>query len=271
MLIFSLVFLGFLVLEIDKQDQEIISCPYDNLDYGIPGKCDQIVNREGYSLGYIDYWKQPAWVSYRLTEEEAVSRNAERGDYFMEDREIEKGSASLADYANSGYDRGHLAPAADMRWSEKAMKESFLMSNMSPQVPMFNRRIWMHVEKTVREFAKKEKSIFIVTGPIFFQNVHTNMIGCNHVAVPHAFYKVVYDETPPGKAIGFIVPNVNTNVSVMSFAVPVSEVERLTGLRLFCKDKNGKRIRKDSINLKDWDFSSRVSEIAAFGVWKVII
>ena len=231
-----------------------VSNQYDNLDYGIPGKCDQVINREGYALGYIEDWEQPAWVTYRMTAEEASANTSNRGDYFAADPEIKTGSATLEDYANSGYDRGHLAPAADMRWSDKAMKESFLMSNMSPQLPMFNRRIWMHVEKTVREFAKKEKSIFVVTGPIFYPNTPTNRIGRNNVAVPHAYYKVIYDETPPEKSIGFIVPHSGTNDSVMAFAVPVSEVEKATFLQFFSSTKEDISYQKRTANTKDWGF-----------------
>lgn len=230
----------------------IVSNRYDNLEYGIPGDCDQIIHREGYALGYVEDWEQPAWVSYRLTAEEAMSHNADRGVYFAADPEIATGSATLDDYANSGYDRGHFAPAADMRWSDKAMRESFLMSNMSPQLPLFNRRIWMHVEKAVREFAKKEKSVFVVTGPIFYPNTPTNRIGRNNVAVPHAYYKVIYDETPPEKAIGFIVPNSNTNDSVMAFAVPVEEVEKVTHLRFFSESRKNRAIDKISVDTSDW-------------------
>lgn len=206
---------------------------YDNLDYGIPGACNQLINREGYALGYNEDWEQAAWVMYRLTEAEVLSRECDRGDYFCPDPEITTGSSTTEDYWRSGYDRGHLAPAADMRWSLKAMKESFFMSNMSPQVPDFNRKMWKSVEDYVREMAKQEKSVFVVTGPVFFSGVVTNRIGRSRVAVPHAFFKVIYDETPPQRIEAYLVPNCITNAPVSSFAVPVDKIERLTGLKFF--------------------------------------
>lgn len=114
---------------------------FDNLSYGIPGKADSIVEREGYALGYIEKHEQPAWVQYIMTSEEVSSRTAKRGDDFRPDPAVPTGSATPQDYTRSGYDRGHLAPAADMSFSGKTMSESFYMSNMSPQAPQFNRGI----------------------------------------------------------------------------------------------------------------------------------
>ena len=113
---------------------------YDNLAYGVPGPADVILNREGYALGYIEYHEQPSWVIYHMTDVEAKTKAASRDDNFREDPEIATGSATLADYRGSGYDRGHLAPAADMAYSVKTMDESFYLSNMSPQRGEFNRR-----------------------------------------------------------------------------------------------------------------------------------
>lgn len=206
---------------------------YDNLDYGIPGECNQIVNRQGYALGYVEDWEQPAWVVYRLTAEEVATRAAARSNAFRADREIKTGSATPTDYLRSGYDKGHLAPANDMNWSTVAMAESFLMSNMSPQKPAFNRGIWKQIETFARHSAESEKSVFIATGPIFYQNVLTNRIGANAVAVPHAFYKVILDESPPSKMLAFIVPNEGTNATIEEFVRTTEEVENQTGLSFF--------------------------------------
>ena len=138
-----------------QTSQSVISVKskYDNLSYGVPGKADSIIDREGYSLGYIEYHEQPAWVTYKLTRTEATTKAAKRGDDFREDPSVPTGSATLADYRRSGYDRGHLAPAADMAFSSKTMSESFYMSNMSPQKPAFNRGCWKELEEQVRLFA----------------------------------------------------------------------------------------------------------------------
>ncbi len=106
----------------------------------------------GFALLYSEPHEQPAWVAYLLTDDE-VQGTLSRTNNFRADPGISTGSAALSDYRGSGYDRGHLAPAADMKWSSAAMSESFLMSNMTPQVPGFNRGIWKKLEAWVREQA----------------------------------------------------------------------------------------------------------------------
>lgn len=218
-----------------KQTQrEGISVPlkYDNLALGVPGKADFIIDRPGYSLGYIEYHEQPAWVVYHMTYEEAVTKAAKRGDNFQEDPQVPTGSASLSDYRRSGYDRGHLAPAADMAFSIRTMDDSFYMSNMSPQKPAFNRGIWKDLEAQVRQFAITEKDIYVVTGPIL-PKTKTVTIGSNKVTVPTHYYKVIYDRTPPEKMIGFILPNDGSTKRLQDFAVTVDAVEDATGLNFF--------------------------------------
>jgi endonuclease G len=167
-----------------------------------------------------------------MTSEEVSRRAAKRGDDFRPDPEIPTGSATPQDYTRSGYDRGHLAPAADMSFSGKTMSESFYMSNMSPQAPQFNRGIWSKLEKQVRHFAAKEKRIVVVTGPILPAE-KTVTIGSNRVTVPQYYYKVIYDTTPPEKMIGFVLPNKGSSADLRTFVVTVDRVEDLTGLDFF--------------------------------------
>lgn len=204
----------------------------DNLAFGVPGPSDTIIDREGYALGYIEYHEQASWVIYHMTYDEATTKATSRNDIFREDPEILSGSATLADYRGSGYDRGHLAPAADMSFSIKTMDESFYMSNMSPQKGEFNRGIWKDLEALVRSFAISEKDIFVVTGPIL-PKTKTITIGQNKVTVPDAYYKVVYDRTSPEKMIGFILPNAGSSKRLQDFAVTVDVVEQATGLDFF--------------------------------------
>ena len=204
----------------------------DNLAFGIPGPADTIVDREGYALGYSEEHEQARWVIYRMTYEEAKTKATSRDDNFRPDPEIPTGSATLADYRGFGYDRGHLAPAADMAFSFKTMDESFYMSNMSPQRPEFNRGVWKDLEAQVRSFAISEGDIYVVTGPILPQK-KSLAIGPNEVTVPGSYYKVVWDRTPPEKMIGFILPNAGSTESLKSFTVSVDEVEQKTGLDFF--------------------------------------
>ena len=225
---------------------------WDNLELGVPGKCDQVIEREGYVLGYVEAWEQPAWVAYRLTKDEVMTRKANRSDAFIEDPEVKTGSAISFDYQGSGYDRGHLAPAGDMHWSAKTMLESFYMSNMSPQEPSFNRGVWSKLEKAVRRFAFSEGSVFVVTGPIMTAD-DTKTIGHNKVRVPGFYYKVIYDETPPEKMIAFILPNKGANKPVESFVVAVDDVEEATGLDFFSALPEDVQQRLESkSNPKDW-------------------
>lgn len=216
------------------QQQPIITVQtqYDHLKLGVPGKADTIIDRPGYALGYIEYHEQPAWVVYHFTKEEAVTKAVKRSDDFREDPEIPTGSATLADYRRSGYDRGHLAPAADMAFSVKTMKDSFYMSNMSPQKPKFNRGIWKKLEAQVRHFAIAEEDIYIVTGPVL-PKTKSLTIGSSKVTVPAYYYKVVYDLTPPEKMIGFLLPNEGSSRRLEDFAVTVDAVEEATGLDFF--------------------------------------
>lgn len=227
---------------------------FDNLSYGVPGKADSIVEREGYALGYIERHEQPAWVQYIMTSEEVSRRAAKRGDDFRPDPEIPTGSATPQDYTRSGYDRGHLAPAADMSFSGKTMSESFFMSNMSPQAPQFNRGIWSRLEKQVRHFATKEKRIVVVTGPILPAE-KTITIGANKVTVPQYYYKVIYDTTPPEKMIAFVLPNKGSSADLRTFVVTVDKVEELTGLDFFSTVPQPKQEQLErTITVENWDW-----------------
>ena len=227
---------------------------YDNLALGIPGKCDTLIDRPGYALGYIEYHEQAAFVIYKLTAREALTKEALRTNRFRSDPEIPTGSATTADYRRSGYDRGHLAPAADMAFSVQTMADSFFMSNMSPQKPAFNRGIWKRLEGQVRQIAIREKAIYVVTGPILPKK-KTVTIGANQVTVPTHYYKVIFDLTPPWKMIGFILPNEGSDRPLEDFAVTVDVVEKATGLDFFSALPKAVQERLEStISVSAWDF-----------------
>ena len=239
-----------------RTDGEQSQAGYDNLALGFPGEADSVVDRVGYALGYIEYHEQPAWVVYKLTRNEVLTKVSKRKNRFKEDPEIPTGSACSADYLQSGYDRGHLAPAADMAFSEQAMADSFYYSNMSPQHPKFNRGIWKKLEEQVRQFAVGEGEVYVVTGPVLSKE-KTITIGPNQVTVPTHYYKVVYDLTEPKKMIGFILPNCNSNADLKDFAVTVRQVEEQTGLDFFSLVPQPEQDRLEtSINVDDWEWMS---------------
>ena len=221
---------------------------------------DEIVKHFGYTLSYNEKHEQANWVAYELTATE-TKKTVERSNDFRPDEVIRTGSATNDDYQGSGYDRGHLAPAADMGWSEKAMEESFFYSNMSPQAPSFNRGIWKRLEEQVRQWAVDNQSIYVVTGPVLTDNLPT--IGYDKVSVPRYYYKVILDYTKPElKGIGFILPNASSTLPLQSFAVPIENVERKTGINFFSAlpDEQEEAIEK-KICLSCWSWTSTLSHV----------
>jgi len=191
-----------------------------------------VVFHKAYSLKYNEEHEQAEWVRYTLTKDHLLMEQVARSNKFKADSLVKTGSATPDDYKHSGYDRGHLAPAADMSWSKVTMEESFFMSNMSPQLPSFNRGVWKRLESKVRDWAKKYDTLYVVTGPVLQDSLKT--IGKNKVSVPDYFYKalLVYT-TNDKKAIGFILPNAKSSVPIDSFAVTVDSVESVTGINFF--------------------------------------
>ena len=191
---------------------------------------DTIIKHRGYTLSYNPKYKQANWVAYLLTKDETVKR-FQRGEYFAPDPMI-PGTDFSIDYQKSGYDRGHLAPAADMGYSMETMVQSFFYSNMSPQLPRFNRGVWKKLEMQVRNWAVEYDSLYVVTGPIFDSVMPT--IGPHRVAVPKAYYKVLLQKRN-GNWVGngFILPNSNTKVDFKDYAISIDKVEEITGLDFF--------------------------------------
>lgn len=227
----------------------------DNLLPGEPDHADLVIDRIGYALGYNCFHKQAQWVQYKLTAWEATTKAVKRNDRFRDDPAISD-SGKVADYRQSGYDRGHLAPAADMLFSKQAMTDSFYMTNMSPQKPMFNRNIWKKLETQVRTFAIAEREIYVVTGPILPKE-KTITIGINKVTVPGQFYKIVYDVTPPQKMIAFVLPNEASSRPLTDFVVTVDYVEELTGLDFFQLVPEPQQTRLEStITIGDWKWGN---------------
>lgn len=191
---------------------------------------EQIVWRSGYVLSYNEQHEQANWVAYELNKSELKGKE-ERSNNFMPDPEISTGSATDEDYRGSGYDRGHLAPAGDMKWSEQAMQESFYFSNMSPQHADLNRESWRVLEERVRDWAKDFGSLYIVTGGVLKGRL--DKIGRkNKVSVPKLYYKVIYDHQN-GQAIAFLMPNKRNDDPIEAYAVTIDEVEEATGIDFF--------------------------------------
>lgn len=194
--------------------------------------CEMIIHNY-YKLCYSEKHEQAIWLSYFLTKSMSETNNAKRKNNFYPDALVSGGSAFPVDYKNSGYDRGHLCPAGDMNFSELAMNESFYMSNISPQVPAFNRGMWSMLEEKIRQWAVADSQLYIITGGLLHDSLP--VIGItNKISVPEYFYKVVLDnEGAEKKAIAFIMPNKKLTGSVFNYAVTVDSLEKLSGLDFF--------------------------------------
>lgn len=204
---------------------------------GVPGNNGTLLCRKGYLVAHDPVRKTPIWVAEHLTHDKADAILA-RTNNFQPDPDLDEGDrAELSDYKGSGYDRGHMAPAGDMRWDQQAMTESFFLSNMVPQVGKgMNQGIWKDLEEKVRLWALDRGELYIYTGPIYADpNPNPKTVGANKVAVPTHLYKIVYDPVKV-EAIAFIMPNVKLKSSDMpNYIVTVREVEAKTGLNFLSK------------------------------------
>jgi endonuclease G, mitochondrial len=228
-------------------------------DFNLPaiGSNDQIVKHLSYTLRYREQYEQADWVAYKLTSDEAESYMSREGNPFIPDPLVRTGSAVTTDYVRSGYDRGHLAPAGDFNLSADEKRESFYMSNMSPQIADFNRGIWSNLEQKFRDWARRDDELYVVTGPVLKPGLPT--IGrYNEVAVPEQYYKIALcltDDQP--RMIGFLLNNEFSNENLKTFVVSVDEIERLTGIDFFARlPDNLEKKLEASTSTKGW-FASR--------------
>ncbi len=196
-----------------------------------PGHNNQIKNYAGFTVGFNEENHTPDWVAWELLGSE-TDGNVSRSNKFWTDSDL-TGCPDSRDYTSSGYDRGHMSPAAEHKWSDQAMHDSFSMANICPQFPALNRGVWQTLEKLERHWAKRDSAILIVAGPIYTDNDKTT-IGNSRVRVPSAFYKAFfapYGDKP--KAIAFVFPNVNVAANIKEFAMTVDQLEDITGYDFF--------------------------------------
>lgn len=213
----------------------------------------QIVVHPFYTLSYNEKYEQAEWVAYTLTANQ-VSNSTYKRPYFKKDKQVKTKSAYYKNYSKSGYDKGHLCPAGDRKFSKEAYDGTFLMSNVSPQEHEFNAGVWNRLEQKTRYWATKYKGIYVVTGGILKPNLKT--IGTEKVAVPEAFYKIILDYTQPEvKAIAFLVPHKESTKALYSFVTSIDTIEALTHIDFFAAlpDKVENKLEQKS-SYKQWSF-----------------
>lgn len=213
----------------------------------------QIIHHQNYSLSYSEQYEQSEWVAYELKASHLSSTDHKR-PYFEIDKAVKTGAANWRNYKKSGYDRGHLCPAGDRRFTKEAHDETFLTSNISPQEHEFNAGVWNRLEQKVRYWSRKNDGIFVVTGGVLKNGLKT--IGDEDVAVPNQFYKVILDNNNGNtKVLAFLMNHTESNLPLYKFVVSVDEVEALTGIDFFPELEDAIENRLEASNsYKSWSF-----------------
>ena len=231
-------------------------------EVGLPSS--NYIKHSALFLEYAEEFEQAKWVAHIITPD-VITGRAYRSNDFREDPLVNTGTAIEKDYFlkfpkedgtfeydGFGFDRGHLAPSADFRWSKKALSESYFYSNMSPQSPGFNRESWAELEGSLRGYIQDHPTtqLYVVTGPVLKEGLPVIERGVNKVAIPEMYFKVVLD-LENKQAIGFLMPNQKTTYPLISFAKSVDEIEELTGLNFFSRITSEEEIEK-SIDKTNW-------------------
>jgi endonuclease G, mitochondrial len=249
-LVFALLYKGKPYLEtiFNQEQNEIIIHPnnsiilensYDDLstkkrhlDFPLlPSYSGELIFHDHFTLSFSQKFKQAEWAAWQVTKTDLRLPNQKRKTFFTEDPKLSTAKLGVFDYRGSGYQRGHLVPAADVAFDTNAIAQSHYMTNMSPQKRAFNNGIWRELEQLTREWAWKYGKVNVVTGPIFIEPVQYMKSG---VAIPNSFYRVLLtqiDNKP--HAIGFIIGNVVSERHLHEYATTINEVEFITGIEFF--------------------------------------
>ncbi len=226
----------------------------DRVDLTPSSTTGAIVVHPYYSLSYNERYEQAEWVAYELKKDQVVHINQKR-PYFIRDKEVTTKSAHYKAYKNSGYDKGHLCPAGDRRFSKQAYDQTFLTSNISPQKHSFNAGIWNRLEQKTRYWATKYNGVYVITGGVLTPGLKT--IGREKVAVPEYFYKIIYDDSrDEPDAIAFLIPSQQDSTKALyEFVTSIDKIEALTGIDFFPKlpDDLENKLEKD-FDYKGWSF-----------------
>lgn len=217
--------------EITSSDEVVLQST--DKTYFLPtSTTNQIIQHSTYYLSYSEYHEQAEWVAYELKPEHILGGKHKR-PYFNQDLKVSTTSAHWNNYKNSGYTRGHLLPAGDRIFSKEAYDETFYTSNISPQLQEFNTGIWNSLEMRIRNFARKNGKVYVVTGGILTNNLKT--IGKEKVAVPEYFYKVLlHKQNGSYKMKAYLIPHKeDVRKALKYYMVPTDSIEKLTSIDFF--------------------------------------
>ena len=252
-LLHTLAFVLFFVCSSCAQEEDTLfrSTSRSVENYAPQASLGYKIQHRYYTLSYSSTHRQ-AEYSYYFLSPESILGGQERTDDFRVDPKVKSNPVKSTDYQGSGYDRGHLCPAADMALNLTAMSETFFMSNMSPMAPSFNRGIWSRLEDWVREQALGNGGLYVVTGPILSSRCGSIK---GSITVPCSYYKVVFTGGSNPKMLGFVLSNAGASGSLQAFAVSVDEIEKKTGLDFFPQLENAlEQTLESKVNLTGWRF-----------------
>ena len=208
-----------------------------------------IISYSGYDVMYNPEYKIPRWVKYELLASETDGEWSRKGLKFTPDPSVSFPQADDSDYRGSGWSRGHMAPAADFKWSSKSMIETFYFTNCCPQDLSLNSGQWQTLEKKVRDWANRYGSVIVYTGPIVLDNIY-GTIGYNKVVVPDAFFKAILAGE---QSIAFVMYNHNNNENMQKCALSVDDLEALSGIDFFAElDDDFENRVEATYNLRNW-------------------
>jgi endonuclease G len=202
--------------------------------FGAPacaGDDQELADRSFFLLCHSASRKVPLWVGYELTPSRLAGA-AVRSSHFRADRALARPGARDSDYKGSGFSRGHLAPAADFAWSDEAVRATFLLSNVAPQLQQVNAGVWARLEHGVRRLAAAADAVYVFSGPVFAGE--PAVIGAGRVAVPAHFFKTILVVKDGQRTMyGALIPNRHCDEPLSHFSTSVEEIERRTGLNFF--------------------------------------
>lgn len=222
----------------------------NTLENLFPSNIGEIVIHNDYTLSYIKNCQQPEWIIYKLTDDMlSKNKSCKRPNYFKKDALILDQEATHNDYTNSGFDRGHLVPAADMKYNCISYKETFITSNISPQKHKFNSRVWYDLEKQVRDWVNNKNELYIITGPIISKE--NKKIENTNICIPSYFYKIIIDIRDTN-IIAFLLPHEEETKNIRNHIVSVDSLELITNINFFHKIEGDVENLESKINTEYW-------------------
>ncbi len=258
LLLAGVIYFGCRLARADKPSPESEALGLGDIEeVRLPKNLPSIVKEyEGFTVNFNPENRTPNCVAWILQGNETEGAST-RSNKFWTDPDVE-GCPDTRDYSRSGYDRGHLCPAGEQKWSNEAMHHSFVMTNICPQKHELNSGAWKTLEDKERVWAKRDSMLVIVAGPIYEES-DTERIGYGKVRVPSAFFKVLLAPyAQPMRAIGFVYPNMYCPGNLSEYATTVDEVEKLTGFDFFSSLPD--EIENDiesTTSFKDWNSNKK--------------